>query len=103
MYDGEVIHRLERTRGQHRSWQWMTARVEVLRQEFHSREFTRTGGLFRVVERARRKCQFPLTWAYHLLPGALCGERVVFYDEGRRQKSNKLGRCQLADGERLAH
>jgi redox-sensitive bicupin YhaK (pirin superfamily) len=30
--------------------QWMTAGVGVLHQEFHSPEFTRTGGLFQVVQ-----------------------------------------------------
>jgi quercetin 2,3-dioxygenase len=53
VYDGEVAHR--DSTGQSGiigpgEVQWMTAGAGVIHQEFHSLEFTRTGGLFQVVQ-----------------------------------------------------
>jgi quercetin 2,3-dioxygenase len=53
VYDGEVAHRDSTGQGGiigPGEVQWMTAGAGVIHQEFHSPEFTRTGGLFRVVQ-----------------------------------------------------
>ena len=53
VYDGEVVHRDSTGQGGiigPGDVQWMTAGVGVLHQEFHSPEFTRTGGLFQMVQ-----------------------------------------------------
>jgi quercetin 2,3-dioxygenase len=53
VYDGEVVHGDSTGQGGiigPGDAQWMTAGVGVLHQEFHSPEFTRTGGLFQVVQ-----------------------------------------------------
>jgi len=53
IYDGELTHR-DSTGGGGLigpgEVQWMTAGAGVVHQEFHSPEFTRTGGLFQVVQ-----------------------------------------------------
>jgi quercetin 2,3-dioxygenase len=53
VYDGEVEHRDSTGKGGvigPGEVQWMTAGVGVVHQELHSREFTRTGGLFQVAQ-----------------------------------------------------
>jgi quercetin 2,3-dioxygenase len=53
VFDGEVAHRDSAGQGGiigPGEVQWMTSGAGVVHQEFHSPEFTRTGGLFRVVQ-----------------------------------------------------
>ena len=53
VYAGEVVHRDSTGQGGAigpGDVQWMTAGAGILHQEFHSPEFTRTGGLFQVVQ-----------------------------------------------------
>jgi quercetin 2,3-dioxygenase len=53
VYDGEVAHRDSTGRGGMigpGEVQWMTAGAGVIHQEFHSPEFTRTGGVFQAVQ-----------------------------------------------------
>ena len=53
VYDGEVAHRDSAGNGGvigPGDVQWMTAGAGILHEEFHSPEFTRTGGPFRMVQ-----------------------------------------------------
>lgn len=53
VYQGELEHRDSTGEGGHigpGDVQWMTAAGGILHEEFHSREFTRTGGTFEVVQ-----------------------------------------------------